>query len=268
MTPTLDDYWRAVDFFVEAMAGLGDDVEGVVLWGSLARGQVIPGKSDVLDIVVVFRDGLLDDLDGYRRAVRAMAGGCAEAARGDLPFSHPPEFRDERELSNEEGLYAGTLASPLTSQILAGADVRERMFSGDEALRVARCGMLALRRRFLHPLAAFLHAEDLPAADQQALFARMGMVSKGMPVLVCAALGRAVDELTAVAEMRRLLPDFDFGVLDEIVAIRRGERSWGGPGELKDLLRRLFDLLEPLHQAILNSEAAAWRGLVAPPGNP
>ena len=266
MTPTLDDYWRAVDSFVEAMAGLGDDVEGVILWGSLARGQVIPGKSDLLDIVVVFRDHLLDDLDSYRRVVRAMVDGCAEAARGDLPFSHPPEFRDERELPDEEGLYIRTLASPLTSEILAGVDVRERMSCDAGSLRVARCAMFALRRRFLHPLAAFLHAEDLSPADQQALFTRMGMVSKGMPVLVCAALGRAVDEVTAIAEMRRLLPDVDFGIFDEIVAIRRGERSWGGPGELKSLLRRLFDLLETLHQTVLTSGEAAWRDLIAPPG--
>ena len=31
MTPTVDEHWRAVDFFVEAMAGLGDDVQGVIL---------------------------------------------------------------------------------------------------------------------------------------------------------------------------------------------------------------------------------------------
>jgi hypothetical protein len=181
---------------------------------------------------------------------------------GDLPFSHPPELHFEHALTDQEGLYFDTLVSPLTSRLTAGVDVRKRMSCDAGALRVARCTMFALRRRFLHPLAAFLHVEDLSPADQETLAARMGMLAKNVPVVLCAALGRSVDDATALGEMRRLLPDFDFGVLDEIVAIRRGERSFSGLGELKDLLRRLFDLLEPLNERILTSGAAAWQDFI------
>jgi hypothetical protein len=51
---------------------LGDLLRPVILTGSLGRGQAVPGKSDLLDAVVVLRRGALDDREAYERGLRAM----------------------------------------------------------------------------------------------------------------------------------------------------------------------------------------------------
>ena len=52
MKATGRDYDRALAVFVARMRDLGDDLKSVLLYGSVARSDFSPGKSDLLDAYV------------------------------------------------------------------------------------------------------------------------------------------------------------------------------------------------------------------------
>ena len=274
MPLTEQDYWWAVDACLAGLAELGDAVKGVVLWGSLARGETVPGRSDLLDVVVVLRRGALEGPEEHRRVLETLADACAAAATGRAPLSHPfSVFREEEigDLDNLldqlgqlattqpaydlESLYLPTLASGRSSRVIAGEDVRPAMACDAGAQAVARCAFFAMRRRFLHPLAGYLEARDLSVEEREMLFQRLVFLRKALPVLACAALGLPFDEAVATAELRQVTGDP--GLFDEIAAIRRGERPPGGAEELRGLLLRGFELVEALNERI--SQEGCWR---------
>ncbi|HEV2855906.1 MAG TPA: hypothetical protein VHC97_24165 [Thermoanaerobaculia bacterium] len=251
---TEQDYWRAVDACLAGLGELGDTVKGVVLWGSLARGETVPGRSDLLDAVVVLRRGALEGPEEHRRVLETLADACAVAARGGAPFSHPFSVFREEEIGDLESLYLPTLASGRSSRVIAGEDVRPAMACDAGARAVARCAFFAMRRRFLHPLAGYLEAWDLSAEEREMLFQRLNFLRKALPVLACAALGLPSDEAVATAELRQVAGDP--GLFDEFAAIRRGERPLGGAEELRGLLLRGFELVEALNERI--SQEGCW----------
>ena len=263
MTTPLDDYWRVLDSFVDAMSGLGEDLVSILLWGSLARGEAVPGKSDVLDLVVVVRRGLLEERQGFQHVVERIVTACGPVERSGLPYSHPPFLYAEEELGNLEDLYRLTLVSPHSSRVLSGSDVRPAVPCVAEAQAVASCAFFAMLRRFVHPFTIFLHSAALSPREQAAITTLLGQIRSNLPVQACAALGRPSNQADALLSLRQALPDFDFGIFDELAALRRGERTPDGPEELRDLLRRTFEAAEALGERIQASGPAPWTRFLA-----
>jgi len=263
LTPALEDYWRAVDSFVTTMGRLGDDLRGILLWGSLARGEVIPGKSDLLDALVVVRR-LLEDPAHFDRIVEQILAACAPLAESGLPFAHPPNLYQEEELGDFDVTFGPTLVSPDSSRLLVGEDLRPLVHSNDDGQVMARCAFFSLKRRFMDRLSVFLPPLRLSEQHQSLLFDRLVDLRKSFPTRVCAALGRPASQMHALATLRQALPDLDFSLFDEVAAIRKGERPLGRPEELQDLLRKAFDLMERIEERILASAASRWSDLLRP----
>lgn len=268
MTPTLEDYWRAIDSFVTEMGQLGDDLRGILLWGSLARGDALPGKSDLLDALVVVR-GLAEEPAHFDRVVQQILIACAPLAESGLPFSHPPILYQEEELGDFDAAFGPTLVSPDSSRLLLGEDLRPLVHWSEEGQVVARCAFFALKRRFLDRLSVFLPPLRLSEQHQSLLFDRLVDLYKVLPARACAALGRPAGQRHALAILRQALPDLDFSLFDEVAALRKGERSAGRPEELQALLRKAFDLMEQIEERAAaplrpGTQAGAGSGLVAP----
>lgn len=262
MTPTLEDYWRAADSFVTTMGRLGDDLRGILLWGSLARGDVVLGQSDLLDALVIVRRGLLQEPADFDRVVQQILAACAPLAESGLPFDHPPHLYQEEELVDFDPVFGPTLVSPDSSRILVGEDLRPRVLCSEEGRVAAFCTFLTLKRRFLDRLSFFLPPLRLSEQNQSLVFDRLIDLRKSFPALACAALGRPTSQKHAVAELRQALPDLDFSLFDEITAIRKGERSLGGPEELQSLLRKAIDLTERIEERVLASAKDRWSDLL------
>jgi hypothetical protein len=260
-TPTLEDYWRAVDGFVAGMSPLGDDLEAILLSGSMARNEAIPGDSDLLDAVVVVRRGLLDERKGFSRVVEQILAACEPLARSGLPFSHPPFFYAEDELDDLEDLYRGYLVSTRSCQVLCGRDLRPAFLAGPGATAVARCVLLAMERRFMHPLSVFLLPWELSKNLQDVLFQRLVRLWKYYPLMACVALGLPIERTTPIESLRPAFSHLDFSVFDEIHAIRRGDHA-AGPEELRGLLRRAFDLGERVNEKLHGSGMEPWGDLL------
>ncbi|MEA2604964.1 MAG: hypothetical protein QOF89_5956 [Acidobacteriota bacterium] len=263
MTPTLEDYWCAVDSFVTAMGRLGDDLRGILLWGSLARGEVVLGQSDLLDAVVVVRRGLLEEPADFDRVVQQILAACAPLAESGLPFAHPPILYREEELGDFNTIFGPTLVAPDSSRLLMGDDLRPLVHWSDEGQAVARCAFFSVKRRTMDRLAVFLPPLRLSEQHQKILFDQLVALCKNFPAMACAALGRPASQMHALADLRQALPDLDFSLFDEIAAIRKGEQSSGGPEALQGLLRKAFDLAERVEEGILASATARWSDLLA-----
>ena len=229
----------------------------------LVRGDAIPGQSDVLDVVVVVRRGLLAEREGFQRVLQRIAAACAPVAKSGLPYAHPPFLYAEDELADVADLYRGTLVSPNSSRVLFGRDVRPEVLSIPEAQAVARCAYFALQRRYLHPFTAFLRPSPLSAPEMGMLWHILAQMRSNLPMVVCAALGRPSNQADALADLRQALPDLDLGIFDEIAEIRRGERSRGDCEDLKRLFRRMFEAGERIGERILAGGAEPWSGLTA-----
>jgi hypothetical protein len=262
MTPTLEDYWWAVDSFATAMGRLGDDLRGILLWGSLARGEVVPGQSDLLDALVVVRRGRLKEPADFARFVQQILAACAPLAESGLPFEHPPNFFREEELGDFGAVFGPTLVAPDSSRLLVGEDLRPLVRWSDEGQATARCALFSVTRRFLHRLAVFLPPVRLSQEHQKFLFDRLVELRKNLPAMACVALGRPASQMHALADLRQALPDLDFSLFNEIAAIRKGERS-SGPEVLQGLLRKALDLTERVEERILASATARWSDLFA-----
>jgi hypothetical protein len=264
MSPTVEDYWRVVEAIASRMEGaLGDDLRSLILTGSLSRNRAVPGRSD-LDAIAVFRRGALDDREAYQRHVRALVDAFRFVASSGLPPGHPFHFSYEEELADQDCLYtANSQAFPDSSRIVAGEDVRPQIVAGIGAAAVARCVLFAMRQRFLFPLAAVLNAGELSAMEQGVLFERLVHMAKGLPIFACLALGLPSGENVGPRELRAALPEVDFGVLDEIAAIRRGEMALGGAEEVRGLLRRSLELSEAVNDRILAQGVEPWRDLLS-----
>lgn len=263
MTPTLEDYFRAVDSFVADMDRLSDDVRGILLWGSLARGEVVLGQSDLLDALVVVRHGLLKEPAEFQRVVEQILIACAPLTSSGIPFDHPPNLFQEEELGDFDPIFGPSLVSPDSSRLLIGDDPRPRVHLSDEGEVVARCAFFSTKRRFMDRLAAFLPPMRLSSQQQSFLLDKLIDLSKFFPVITCAALGRSTSQKHALTELRQHLSDLDFSPFDVIKALRRGERSLGRPEELQDLLRATFDLSERIEERILASTTTRWGDLLA-----
>lgn len=263
MTATLDDYWRVLDSFVAAMSELGDDLDSLLLWGSMARGEAIPGVSDVLDVVVVVRRGLLDQREGFQRTVQRIVAACVPAAQSGLPFVHPPFLFAEEELGDLLDVERPTLVSPRSSRVLFGKDVRPEVLASPEARMVASCAYFSLQRRYVHPFTTLLQPSHLTEGERAVLWHLLTQMRNNFPTVACAALGWPTNRADALTELRQYLPDVDLSVYDEITAIRRGERALDGTEQLQDLFRRVFEAGERVGERILASGAEPWSGYLS-----
>ena len=97
MSVTAADYHTLMDGFVRDLASLGQDLVSVYVYGSVARGNVRPGTSDVGDAYVFLRQRVLEDREAFLSAMRTMTEACRAMARSGLP-AHAHHYYGDQEL--------------------------------------------------------------------------------------------------------------------------------------------------------------------------
>jgi tRNA nucleotidyltransferase (CCA-adding enzyme) len=100
----VEDYDRAVQEFVANMRRLGADVVSVLLYGSIARGSVVPGESDLLDAQVFLRDEVFQTKERFLNVLETMVESFQRLSRTGIPF-HPFLYFSLAEASCSPALY-------------------------------------------------------------------------------------------------------------------------------------------------------------------
>ncbi len=224
---TLSDYQTAVDRFIEDLRPLGSDVSGALLFGSLARGDVRPGKSDLLDAYLVLRSEVCLDRERFMRTLHVLVDTLANLLRTGLPV-HPFFycFEHERDYFHESHLMF--YQSDATNRMLLGQDMKPRTEGRAESRAVARTSFFLVRQT-AHQLGRYLHHEQLSDPERAEILHGLATVHKHLPRLTCLALDISANELKNLQELKEALPGLNMDVFERIA------RFHDKPAESHDL---------------------------------
>jgi|KBSSwiStaDraftv2_1062776.scaffolds.fasta_scaffold82357_3 predicted nucleotidyltransferase len=248
---TVQDYDNAIRDFLSDLDQLGDDVASVLLYGSVAREDVVPGESDLMDAHVFLRNEVFQDKDRFLRSLEVMVEACGRLSQTGLPF-HPWHYFSLDEAVLSPAMYLPTWHSDRTSKVLKGEDIRPRISSTETSHAVAATSFFNARRTTAHLLAFYLSKKEWSADDEQKVKHRLASLKKHICIMGCFALGIPAEASEAVAKLRERLPSLDIAVLYAIDSLRN---ETGAPPQepraLRQVLRDALMFVEHLHDEIV-----------------
>ena len=250
MSATLEDYDRAIAGFRDDMTGISDDVVSVLLYGSVARRDITPGKSDLMDAYVFLRPAVFEDRDRFVSTLQTMVDSCRRIASFGIPF-HPFHYFSVDEMGCCPALYVPFWNSENGTRVIAGLDVRSQINCTEGSRIVAEISFFEARRNMSHTLAIYLNKPDWTAQDKQDVARSLGSLKKHIPVMAVATLGRHTDSSQAPDELAQALPGLDTSVLNEIAALQT-EFVSASVVELKSVIRKTLIFVETVHDRILD----------------
>ena len=256
MTVTLDDYQNALEGLVaDLREGLGDDLISVLLYGSLARGECKPGYSDLLDAYVYLKDEVFIEKQRFVKAFETMVGACERLSLTGLPYQHPFQYWSLHELSHVPALYRSHWSDEL-STVVFGEDLRQQMSFTEADLAVAKLTFLGARRMG-HPLAAYLHKQELTEDDCEKMLAGVKQLLKFLPGMACVSLDILTGPKQAIPSLLKALPGLDTASLQNINTFAEKRTvTLAEAEELREVLRETLNFIERLHDEIVAREVA------------
>lgn len=256
MNATVKDYQLVLDRFLEDVRSIGDNVTSLILFGSVARGDVLPGLSDMMDAYVFLRHEVFEDKARFFEALEVLSKAfdrIAEKAPG--PF-HPFFYWGEKDPVPA----AFNCEITKVSKVLLGDDIRNRIESTAASRLTARTAFFEMRR-LGSPLMVYLHKKELTAEDCETIFKLLVTIKRDMPISACMTLNIWVGQPEAVRELEKALPGLDTKVVERIAALQRQPQPTDNPEELRSLLKQGMAFVESLNDRIidkLKAEAQPW----------
>jgi len=124
---SVSTYWSCLSTVLGILQRLGPDLVSVLLYGSMARNEIRPGESDVLDVFVVLADTALSDQERFKAALLCMTEASVFLSTTGFPF-HPFHYHSLSELRDGfSAAYDPLWHSDRTSQVVWGYDLRRFM---------------------------------------------------------------------------------------------------------------------------------------------
>jgi len=254
MKLTTADYEHAFDNFVETIHDLGGNGRSVLLYGSMARGEVIPGHSD-LDFWAILAQEVFQDRDRFRQAFNVMIKAAKELAASGLPVIHAFCFYAEDELDWLPAALVPNLKSPRSSRIVFGDDVRPQMSSTNASHHLYHSSyFFEMRRNVFLPLTPLLQKETLTPKEAQYVLGSLKYV-KYIPEAACAALDLWPGEINAVPELGQAL-GLDMEIVARIGALRLEENPLADVALIQRSLRESLQFVETIHDALVTHQLA------------
>lgn len=254
MNKAAEVYQQIVDRLVEDVSRLGDEVASLVLFGSVFRGDVIAGQSDLMDAYIFLRHGVFEDKTRFLQALETLAAAferIAEQAPG--PY-HPFFYWDERDPVPATFNYELTRVS----KVLLGDDLRGRIESTGPSRQAARTAFFEMRR-LGSPMMVFLRKPELTEAESQAIFRVLIGIRRDMPISACMALDIWVEQREAVGELKRALPGLDTEALDSIARLQDQPQPTADPEQVRSVLKQIVVFVEELNNRLIDKLKAEAR---------
>lgn len=248
MNATAEDYYLILNRFVDDLGKIGEDVRSAVLFGSVARGDIIAGQSDMMDAYVFLKREAFEDKSRFMRAIDLLAEAfdrIAEKAPG--PF-HPFFYWNEQEPVPATFNYELTRSS----KIIFGQDIRGDIKSTEASREVARTAFFEMRRLGL-PLVLYLDRDELTVQDCEMILRMLVTIKRDMPISACMALDIWVGQMESVRRLEEAFPGLDASVLDRITALLHEPAPAQNVETLRSLLRQAIELVEDLNNRIVAS---------------
>jgi predicted nucleotidyltransferase len=254
MSATVKDYHLVVDGLVEDVSRIGDDVTSLVLFGSVARGDVIAGQSDMMDAYVFLRHGVFEDKMRFLQALEVLSEAfdrIAEKAPG--PF-HPFFYWDEKDPVPASFNYELTKIS----KVMLGDDIRDRIESTEPSREAARTSFFEMRR-LGSPMMVYLRKKELTEEDCQTIFRVLIGIRRDLPISACMALDIWVGQLDALRELKKALPGLDTEAIESIATLQRQPQPTADPEQVRGVLKQVVIFVEDLNNRLIDKlKDKAW----------
>ena len=248
MSTPPQEYQAALDKFVHDISRLQENGRSVLLYGSMARGDVIPGHSDI-DFWVILADGVLRDRDRFHQAFDVMlVAGQALAASG-LPIIHAFCYYGADEIEWLPAALVPNLCNPRSSRIVFGADIREQMGHTAASQQLYQSSyFFEMRRQMFLPLTPYLKRDSLAQKEGQHILASLKYI-KYVPEAACAALDLWPGELDAVALLGQEIV-LDMSIVPRVESWRTGHKPLADMEAVQRLLREALLFVEEINDKL------------------
>jgi predicted nucleotidyltransferase len=249
MTVTAEDYDLTFARFAEDLRRLGSEIRSVIRFGSIARGNLSPGKSDIMDAYVFLAKETFASEDAFSRVMLGFAETCRWFSETGLPFHHPFHYYCEDEVKNLPAGFVSALKAEDESDVFFGEDIRPGLGSSAKSLQVMRPAFFLHLAGLIFRLGHFQRMDHLNEDQRRTVVAQLSNYSKHVPQSVTLALGRELGGEAALQYLRERFPGADLAVLAEARSTREGNLP--SSDELQRLLGRVLTLIETLHHEVV-----------------
>jgi predicted nucleotidyltransferase len=246
MTASVRDYDDVLDGLLADVARMGDAVSSAVLFGSMARGDVIPGHSDMMDVFIFLKQDLFNDKARFLETLEVMAEACEKIAdRAPGPF-HPFFYWSETDP------VPATFDLDITvhSKVVFGDDIRSRIHTTAPSRFVAQTSFFEMRRLGA-PLMVYLHKNELTEQDCEAIFNLLMAIKRDLPMLALMVLGIWVVQKESIPALKEAFTEVNIDVLDRIVAIQQDQAARTDPRVLQVMLRDAMIFVESINDRLV-----------------
>jgi hypothetical protein len=249
MPHSTDDYYRLIDNFKRDVSQLGQELISIILYGSVARGTIRPGVSDLIDAYVVFDESIFAGAERYERALLVLVDSCRWLARCNIPF-HPAHYYTDKELETvQPAVFLPTLKQSGFSTIIFGPDIRPGIDSSFNSRQCAKAEFYSFYR-YLVSLGHLAMSHHWSERERMLVVAAVTKSYKKLPLLACLAMDTWVEQSEGRRELERKYPDLDLSILDES---HRLDIEHLEDNILRPLFCRILDFVEELNTAVKTS---------------
>ena len=248
MSIGIEDYNRALSLFLKALSRVENDIACVMLYGSMARGDLRVGESDI-DLCVFIRKDVFKTRERFLKALETIVEASNELSEYGLPFQEC-HYYSEEELPSLDAHFAQIWGGDKASKIVFGEDIRLQISATKAGQFIAETVFFEARRILL-PLTLYLHKELLGEEDCKSIINDLSVIRKAVISSACNALGVWPDTSNALEELHHRIPDVDLEVLERISALRGIAAEGLDAEQLREMLRDALILVETLNEKIM-----------------
>lgn len=248
---TVEDYRRSLEIFLSGIDKVREDIASVLLFGSMVRGDIKPGSSDIMDAAIFLKQEVFEDQERFTNVLEKMVELCQQLSQLGLPFD---PFIYWHEADPIPTVLLQDWSSNLSSRVICGEDTRPAMRDSESSKRVAKASFFETRRSG-HPMAEYLEKEFLCKDDMKKIIDFLISSKKRIPRKACLALDIWFDavEIECIKGLATALQDLDIGIFEKIENLRTCPAHSVQSDDLRKLLRETLNFIENLHDKIIAS---------------
>jgi hypothetical protein len=247
---SIADYDQLVEGFLTAISALGDDLVTVMLYGSVMRGDVRPGVSDLIDAVVILRPEVLNDEAKFCEVLNIMTETCRPVLESGVPFHAFHYFALDDNRWSTAAVYLPAWTSDKHSKIIAGTDSRHLLATADKQLDFMRGWYFMLHRTIQTNAVLFGAMLEIPEKRRLMIPALRSPI-RDLAQFACFACSRPMERAEAVTELSRLFPDVKVNTLKTLLK-RFDEPPYEvGIAEGYELLAKIMEIDSTLYEAVI-----------------
>lgn len=251
MNITLEDYDRALEGFIEDVRTMEDNAESLLLFGSMARAEVKPGQSDMMDAYIVLRPEVFEDKERFLASLEVMLKSCDRLGSTGIPF-HPFAYIGADEV---EYLPARAFSlfpfEPLT-KVVWGTDVLSGITEDTPTNHLLNRTRFFEARIIVHfQLARYLYKQSFTKQEWQEMIPVLLAVKKNSYMAYMALTNRSPNKLAPIEELEELLPGLNTSVIKRVSVLKENLGSMPDAEEVRSLIKDAMLFIEELHSRIL-----------------